>query len=71
MTVPGVGIFVGPGGINDVDLLKHEFGHILQARKWGAGVFYGDVAPASLRYAKLCKYVDPYYSHLDYMSNSD
>ncbi|MBN1184619.1 MAG: RHS repeat-associated core domain-containing protein [Bacteroidales bacterium] len=68
MTVPGVGIFVGPGGINDVDLLKHEFGHILQARKWGAGVFYGDVAPASLRYAKYAN-SDPYYSNLDYMSN--
>jgi hypothetical protein len=68
MTVPGVGIFVGPGYINDVDLLKHEFGHILQYRKWGAKIFWGEVVPSSLMYANYANR-DPAYSNLDYMSN--
>lgn len=68
MTVPGIGIFVGPGGINDVDLLKHEFGHILQYQKWGAKVFWGDVAPSSLRFANYGN-KNSHYTQLDYMSN--
>ena len=51
MTVPGVGIFVGPGGAKDIDLLRHEFGHILQYNKWGAKIFWGEIVPASLKSA--------------------
>lgn len=49
MTIPGIGIFVGPNDKNDISLLRHEFGHILQYRKWGAIVFWFKIAPASLR----------------------
>jgi hypothetical protein len=32
-TVPGLGIFVNPSELYDIDLLSHEFGHILQYHK--------------------------------------
>ena len=51
-TLPGYGITVNKNHLTDVDLLKHEYGHILQARKWGMATFYSKVVPASLRSAK-------------------
>ena len=40
VTIPGIGIFVGRGMEDDLDLLRHEFGHILQFRKWGFLFFW-------------------------------
>ena len=48
VTLPGIGIFVNPSDLENTDLLRHEFGHILQARKYGMGFFYEVIAPASL-----------------------
>ena len=55
VTIPWVGIFVGKGYENDTDLLRHEFGHILQFRKWGFWMFWTKVASASLMSAKHSK----------------
>jgi hypothetical protein len=55
-TVPGVGIFASPSMHNDLETLKHEFGHILQARKWGHRYFFQVVGPTSIRnYYKFSK----------------
>jgi|SRR5688572_4099745 len=48
IALPGIGIFVHPGDINNVSLLRHEFGHILQARKWGKLFFYRYIAIESI-----------------------
>ena len=51
VTLPGLGIFVGDGaysqGLN-LQLLRHEFGHILQSRMFGVHNFYSKIAPLSL-----------------------
>jgi len=36
---PGIGIFLNPKDVGKLDLLRHEFGHILQARRYGWGYF--------------------------------
>ncbi len=45
---PGIGIFVNPDDVNNNDLLRHEYGHILQAKKWGLWFFYSRIVPVSL-----------------------
>jgi len=55
-TLPGVGIFVNPNDVDNIDLLRHEFGHILQARNWGMNFFYEKIVPASLKSASGNKY---------------
>lgn len=52
VTIPGIGIFVGRGMEDDLDLLRHEFGHILQFRKWGFLFFWRSIAAASLKSAR-------------------
>lgn len=61
-TLPGVGIFVNPKDLYDIDLLRHEFGHILQAQVWGNKFFYGTIVPASLASANRANN-DPSYNH--------
>jgi RHS repeat-associated protein len=57
-TLPGVGIFLSKDFWAEKsakslrDLLKHEYGHILQAEKWGKEFFYQIVSPISLNSAK-------------------
>ncbi|NLO71592.1 MAG: hypothetical protein GX102_11765 [Porphyromonadaceae bacterium] len=51
MTIPGIGIFVGRGWESNLGLLRHEFGHILQYRKWGFLLFWRQIAPDSLKSA--------------------
>lgn len=53
VTIPGVGIFVGRKSFQNVDLLRHEFGHILQFRQKGFFNFWFKIAPPSLRSAFL------------------
>ena len=48
VTIPGFGIFVGKGMEYDLNLLRHEFGHILQFRKWGFWFFWRYIANTSL-----------------------
>jgi len=61
-TLPGIGIFVSPGSENDINLLRHEFGHILQANAGGKTLFYNHIVPMSLISATIDKYV-PSYLH--------
>lgn len=51
LTLPGIGIFVGKGREFDRNLLRHEFGHILQARKWGFWFFCRYIAKTSIQSA--------------------
>jgi hypothetical protein len=61
-TVPGVGIYAHPYVAHDLDLLRHEFGHILQARMWGNNFYYTEIVPASVKSYRLSlKY--PQYNH--------
>jgi len=53
MTIPGVGIFVGLNHSQNTDLLRHEFGHVLQFRQKGFFYFWLKIVPASLRSAFL------------------
>jgi hypothetical protein len=62
-TLPGIGIFVNPLDLNNKDLLRHEFGHILQARKWGLFFFIRYIALQSLRSAKKAN-KDKTYNHM-------
>lgn len=48
-TIPGVGIFVNPSFAGDKNLLRHEYGHILQAERWGMDYYYFTVGPTSKR----------------------
>jgi hypothetical protein len=48
VTLPPKGILTGKGVINDIDMMRHEFGHILQYRKYGFGAYYKVIAPESL-----------------------
>ena len=48
ITIPGIGIFLGLKQINNKDLLRHEFGHILQKEKKGFMFFWFRIAPVSL-----------------------
>jgi hypothetical protein len=62
MTLPGVGIFVNPKDLYNVDLLRHEFGHILQAQVWGNDFFYHVIVPASIASADRANN-DPSFNH--------
>ena len=46
--IPGAGIVASPSSLRSVSLLRHEFGHILQYRRWGFFVFWFLIAPVSL-----------------------
>lgn len=48
VTIPGIGIFVGAKQLNNIELLRHEFGHILQRRQKGALFYWLRIAPVSL-----------------------
>ncbi|MBL7919833.1 MAG: VCBS repeat-containing protein [Bacteroidia bacterium] len=59
ITYPGVGIYIdfsaerGRSKDATIQLLRHEYGHILQAKKYGILGFYGAIAPASLNSATI------------------
>ena len=48
ITIPGIGIFIGIKQIYNMDLLMHEFGHILQRRQKGFLFYWFKIAPVSL-----------------------
>jgi hypothetical protein len=48
VSIPGLGIISGDAGIKSPDLLRHEFGHVLQYRKWGFLFYWTKIAPESL-----------------------
>lgn len=51
ITLPGIGIFIGEKHVDNTDLLRHEFGHILQKRQKGFFYFWFKIAPVSLKSA--------------------
>lgn len=61
LTLPGIGIFVGKGRESDLNLLRHEFGHILQFRKWGFWFFYRYIAGTSLKSARTSRKKDYFH----------
>lgn len=52
IALPGIGIFIHPQDAKNTALIRHEFGHILQAKKWGKFFFYGTIAWVSLMSAR-------------------
>lgn len=62
IALPGIGIFVHPDEVNNISLLRHEYGHFLQARKWGKRFFYRYIAWQSLHSAKRSSH-DPAFNH--------
>lgn len=64
MTVPGLGIIAGNAGIENHDLLRHEFGHILQLRKWGFLFYWFRIAPNSVLSAHKANKIKT-YNHMD------
>jgi hypothetical protein len=54
-TLPGIGIFINPNDRNNIDALRHEFGHWLVAKKQGKGAFYLLDIPMSVMSAMLTK----------------
>ena len=48
VTLPGIGIISGNDGLKQPDLLRHEFGHMLQYRKWGFFFYWTRIAPKVL-----------------------
>ncbi len=48
VALPGIGIFVGKSQIDNIELLQHEYGHILQYKLWGALFFWFRIAPTSI-----------------------
>lgn len=47
VTLPGIGILCSPCFADNVPLLRHEFGHILQRRYFGWWFYWFIVAPVS------------------------
>jgi hypothetical protein len=62
VVLPGIGIFVHPDEVANISLLRHEFGHILQARKWGKRFFYRYIAWQSIISARRSSH-DPTFVH--------
>jgi len=62
IALPGIGIFVHPDEVKNISLLRHEYGHFLQARKWGKRFFYRYIAWKSLSSAKRSSH-DPAFNH--------
>ena len=57
VALPGFGIILGKGQFKTAkSTLRHEYGHILQAKKWGKLFFYFFVATISVRSAISKKY---------------
>lgn len=63
VTIPLAGIFIGKGMENDLNLLRHEFGHILQFRKWGFWFFWLYIAKASLDSAHASRKEHRWHQH--------
>jgi hypothetical protein len=64
VTIPGLGIITGNAGIKNHDLLRHEFGHILQFRKWGFLFYWFRIAPDSVLSARKA-IKSKTYNHMD------
>lgn len=66
ITWPGVGIFCSPCLVDNIPLLRHEFGHVLQRRYFGWWFYWFRVAPVSFLSAvrAACRWMRPFF-HAD------
>lgn len=66
LTLPGIGILCSPSLVDNIPLLRHEFGHILQRRYFGWWFFWFRVAPVSLwsAFRSACRFGKP-FNHAD------
>lgn len=62
-TIPEVGIIVGIKQVDNIDLLRHEFGHILQYRQKGFLFFWARITPVSL-WSAFRASIDRNYIHM-------
>ena len=62
LALPGVGIFIHPDDEKNISLLRHEYGHMLQAKRWGMFFFYRTIALTSLNSARRSNQ-DPHFIH--------
>ena len=46
--IPGIWIFIHTKDAKIISLIRHEFGHILQSKKWGKLFFYRFIATESI-----------------------
>lgn len=73
ITFPGVGIVVNRGDLSDVDLLRHEFDHILQAQKigkFGNSGFYGKIGIPSITNTIIQRNKKRHHNHKDTWNES-
>jgi hypothetical protein len=65
--LPSIGIFLNPHerGKARIDLVRHEFGHILRGAVVGNGNFYSYIVPASL-YSATKAHLITEYSHQNF-----
>ena len=64
LTLPQLGIITYPGAFSNklaIPLIRHEFGHILQNRKYGALKFYLKVGLPSLYSAMKASWIKSYH----------
>jgi len=74
ITLPGRGIVVGEYAYSrglSMDLVHHEFGHILQARIWGNKTFYSVIGSESLSSATFTNTHNTYWTetYANYLSS--
>lgn len=62
LALPGIGIFIHPDDAQNISLLRHEYGHMLQAKKWGKFFFYRAIAWISINSARRSSH-DPQFIH--------
>ncbi len=62
LALPGIGIFIHPDDVQNISLLRHEYGHMLQAKKWGKFFFYRTIAWISVSSARRSNR-DPQFIH--------
>ena len=61
--IPGLGIVASQSSLRSHALLRHEYGHMLQYRKWGFFVYWLLIAPASLLSARKAR-KNKSYNHM-------
>jgi RHS repeat-associated protein len=64
VTLPPSRIIVSHKDMHDINLLRHEYGHILQYEKYGGRSYWTEIAPASATSAKNANR-DRSYNHMD------
>jgi hypothetical protein len=62
LALPGIGIFIHADDVNNLPLLRHEYGHMLQAKKWGNVFFYRSISWTSMNSARKSNH-DPQFIH--------